>query len=84
VHRITIDPLGADALSSSALDGVIDAEHDGTLRYEVRDEESEQDAARLPGIPDGAIQYAVEVDEVPIPAVAHDAQHASDRACARS
>lgn len=84
MHGVAIDPFGADAFAPSPLDGVIDAQHDGSARHEVPDEEPEQDAAGSAGVPHRTIHDAMKVDEVPIPSVAHDAQYARDRASARS
>jgi hypothetical protein len=81
--RVTIDPLGADALAASAFDVVVEAQQHRPRRHEGVQQQPEQHARRRPPAPGGAVEHAVVVDEPPLPAEPADAQDAGHRALAR-
>jgi hypothetical protein len=74
--RIAVDALGADALAATALDRVVDAEHDRADRHEGGDQELQQQAACGTGVPGGAAEHTMVVDEPSLPAEPNDAQQA--------
>jgi hypothetical protein len=81
--RIAVDALGADAPAATALDRVVDAEHDRADRHEGGDQqELQQQVACRTGVPDGTAEHTMVVDEPPLPVEPNDPQQAGHRALA--
>jgi len=80
--RIAVDALGADALAATALDRVVGAEHDRADRHERGDQELQQQVACRTGVPDGAAERTMVVDEPSLPVGPDDPQQAGHRALA--
>lgn len=81
-HWVAVDALGCDALATSALNRVVDAQHDGPGRHENVEQQFQQHPRCGSRAPFGTIEHAMVVDEPSLVREAHDAQKAGHGALA--
>ncbi len=82
-HGVAVDAARLDPCTPAALDGLVDANHDRSVRHEGRDQQPEQAARRGLTRPAAAVEHAVVVGEARRPAQAHAAQRRGNGAPAR-
>jgi hypothetical protein len=79
-HGVAVDALGRDALATTTLDRVVQAEHHRPDRGEGVQQQAEQDMRCCPAAPDCTVEHAVIVDKATLSAQPHDPQQARHRA----
>ena len=82
-YRVAINAFGCDALTPSALNRVVNAQHNGSGRHENVEQQSQQHTRCSPGAPFGTVEHAMAVDEPSLVHQAHDAQKAGHGMLAR-
>src|SRR4051794_19036570 len=83
-NRIAVDSPSLNLFTASALDGIVNAQHNRTGGNESFYQEPQQKAAGFPATPASTAQHAMIVDEVAITAAAHNPQATGDGALAWS
>ena len=77
-HGIAGAALGPNPATGPALDGIVGGQGDRPVAREDGDDQAEQDLPGGQAGPGIAVQEAVVVGEVPLPAQAHDSQDSTD------
>jgi hypothetical protein len=78
--RVAVDALGADAFAASALDRVVDAQHDRTGRRKGSNKEAQRQTGGRASLPRDPVEDAMVVGEPSLPAEPRDPQEAGHRA----
>jgi hypothetical protein len=81
-HRIAVDALGIDFITTPSLDGVLQSKDQLTVWGKARDQQPQQEVTRGLGRPMRTIQDPVRVDETLRLAQSHDPHARCHRACA--